>query len=156
MSDQKLKSSLELVWWIVTAVIVVGVLFPIYRVTDTYPFLLSNVVFIVVAVTATRYIFLLRHTWLARLEKAKLLIMLLTIPLLAYLVSELNYLQTYLDENTFEGFLPALSNVNILSITKYIRTEMLFFGTAAVISVVVLFFRLVRSIWLVRNRPGRV
>lgn len=156
MRRNQLLGGLELLWWLITAIIVGGVLYPIYRVAPDYPFWVSNVVFIVVAVTATRYIFLLRHTWLAYREKAKLLVMLLTLPLLAYLINEINFLQTYLDENTFESFLGYLPNDRLLSMTKYIRSEMLFFGTAAVIGIIILFFRLLRSIWLVRNRPGRV
>ena len=156
MRKQQLEGGLELLWWVITLVIIGGVLFPIYRVAPDYPFWGSNIAFIVVAVTTARYIFLLRHTWLAYREKAKLGLMLLTLPLLAYLVNEINYLQTYLDENTFESFLGYLPNNRLLSMTKYIRSEMLFFGTAAIIGSVVLFFRLLRSIWLVRNRPGRV
>ena len=156
MGKQTLLGSLELVWWIVTLVILGGVLYPIYRVAPDYPFWIPNIVFIVVFITAARYIFLLRHTWLARPEKPKLLLMLLALPLFFYLVNEINYLQTYLDENTFEGFLGHLSGKRLLSMTKYIRSEMLFFGVGAIIAIIVLFFRLLRSIWLVRNRPGRV
>ena len=156
MGNQRLVGSLEILWWVVTLVIAGGVLYPIYRAAPDYPFWVANSVFIVVFVTATRYIFLLRHTWLARMQKSKLLIMLLTLPLTAYLINEINFIQTYLDENTFEGFLGHLPNQRLLSLTKYIRSEVLFFGVGAVISIFVLFFRLLRSIWLVRNRVGRV
>ena len=156
MGNQRLVGSLEILWWVVTLVITGGVLYPIYRAAPDYPFWVANIVFIVVFVTATRYIFLLRHTWLARMQKSKLLIMLLTLPLTAYLINEINFIQTYLDENTFEGFLGHLPNRRLLSLTKYIRSEVLFFGVGAVISIFVLFFRLLRSIWLVRNRVGRV
>jgi len=77
MNKNNLSLILEVVWWIFTLLLVVGILFPIYsKANATYPFYTSSILFIVVFVTFTRYIFLLKYTFLAHLEKLKLAIIL--------------------------------------------------------------------------------
>lgn len=147
-----LTLTLELLFWLVTALIVGGVLYPIYRVAPDYPFLLRNVLFIVLAVTTTRYIFLLKHTWLAYLTWIKVFFIFAAIPLIFFLIDGINDFQTYLDENTFDSFLGHLKLERRETMTRYIRSEMIFFGTAAVIGTAAFALRMVLSLWRNRNR----
>jgi len=149
------KAQLELYFWILTAVVATGVLLPILTRLPDYPFFFANIVYIVVAITMTRYLFLLRHTFLARQQTLKVVLFFLFIPLVFYLVQELNYFQTFLDEEGPEAIVGRLPFDQRESMLTYIRSEMILFGVASVISTVVLGFRLLLSVWLLRNR-GKV
>ena len=147
-----LSWQLEILWWLVSLIIIAGVLFPILRVVPEYPFLWINVLFILTFITCSRYLFLLRHTFLAKRQYFKFAFIVLTIPLVFFLVDKINSFQTFLDENGTEAVLGALGYPYSEKMITYVRTEMLFFGVGAVLSTVILAFRLVLSIWRTRNR----
>ena len=66
MQDKsKLAGQLEFVWWLFTAILAAGIVYPILNRIDNYPFLLTNVVHVIIFITFTRYIFLLQYTFLA-------------------------------------------------------------------------------------------
>jgi len=148
----KSKWSLELLWWVFTALIVLAVLFPIYNKIPDYPFWTSNVAFIVAFVTFTRYIFLLQYTFLAKRQVLKIVFVFLCIPAVFYLIQLLNGFQTFLDEEGIEAVTGNLPTSTQLSMVQYIRSEMLLFGVGSVISGVIFPFRLIASVWLYRNR----
>ena len=150
--EGKLQFTLEMTFWLVTALVTAGVLYPIYRVAPDYPFWTYNIAFILVFITATRYAFLVKHTWLAFRIPPKLLLMVLCIPGTFLLIEGINYFQTWLDENTFDSFLGHLSLERQETMTRYIRSQMIFFGTAAIIGTVTLFLRMLLSIWRNKNR----
>ena len=151
--QKSLFIKLELVWWLLTIIIAIGILYPIYsKIGDTYPFYAANLLFIITFITFTRLIFLLKHSFLANWEKIKIGLILVTPILLFYLVNELNYFQTFLDEKGVENFLAKMSIPNQESMRKYITAEMLLFGVGSLIAAVVLPFRLLISIWRARNR----
>src|SRR5690606_24809225 len=135
-----------------TLILVAGVLYPILSKTDDYPFLAVNIVFIVVFVTFTRYIFLLKHTFLAKQQLLKIGIVLISIPVIFMLIHQINIFQTFLDENGIEGLAGDLPFGQREKVAKFIRAEMLFFGVGSVISSILLPIRLVVSVWRTRNR----
>ncbi len=149
------KAQLELYFWLFTAVLAAGVLLPILTRLPDYPFLFVNIIYIIVAVTMTRYIFLLEHTFLAYRQRLKVVVFFLFIPLVFYLIQELNYFQTFLDEEGQEAIVGRLPFDQRGSMLTYIRSEIILFGVAAVISTIVLGFRLLISVWRLRNR-GKV
>ena len=150
---QSLFVKLELVWWVLTLIVVLGVLFPIYnKVGANYPFYFSNILFIIVFITFTRLIFLLKHSFLANWEKIKISIILFSPIFIFFLVNELNYFQTFLDEKGVENFLAQMSIPTRESMRKYLIAEMLFFGVGSLLAAIVLPFRLILSIWRLRNR----
>ncbi len=151
--QQSLFLKLEILWWIITAIIVLGVLYPIYsKVPDNYPFYFANILFIVVFITFTRLIFLLKFSFLANWEKIKIALITITPILLFFLVNELNFFQTFLDEKGVENFLAKMSIPEQETMRKYITAEMLLFGVGSIITAVILPIRLLMSIWRVRNR----
>ena len=93
--NTKLPLRLELFWWLFTAVVAIGVIYPIISSLNNFPFLFLNILYIVTFITVTRYLFLLKHTFLARSQAAKLVIIFLTLPFVFYLVQELNLFQTF-------------------------------------------------------------
>lgn len=150
--DSSLLLKLELIWWVFTLIVIAGVLFPIRNYLSDYPFLYSNIIFIVVFITLTRYTFLLPFTFLAGKQKLKVVLVFLCIPLVFLLVQELNNFQTFLDYNGSEAL---LGNENFgvnSSIISYVYNEMLLFAVGSIISAVVFPFRLLLSVWRGRNR----
>ena len=149
------RVQLELYFWLFTALIVIAVLLPIITRLPDYRFLLTNIIFVVVAVTMTRYLFLLKHTFLAERQRLKVIAFFLFIPLVFYIVQELNYFQTFLDEEAPSAIVGNLSLSNQESMITYIRSQIILFGVASIISTVALGFRLLISVWRLRNR-GKV
>lgn len=151
----KLRWGVELLWWIATAVVVAAVLLPILTSVTDYPFLTANIIFVVAFITFTRYIFLLKHTFLAYRQRLKIAAFFLFIPLIFLIIEQINNFQTYLDNY---GFVPMLGHLPLSSfnnLSRYIYNEMLFFGVGAVLAGIILPFRLLISVWRLRNR-GKV
>ena len=148
----RLLIQLEVIWWIVTLVIIGAVLFPIRGVLDQYVFLLSNVIFIVITITLARYIFLLPFTFLAPRQNLKVILVFLCIPLVFFLVQELNNFQTFLDYNGAGAVLGDASLDMSDGIMRYTYNEMLLFAVGSIVSGVVFPFRLLLSVWRGRNR----
>lgn len=147
--DKKLQ--LELIFWLFTIIIGIAVLIPVYNNIPDYPFWVQNIVFIITSITVTRYIFLLKHTFIAKRQLVKVALIFLFIPIIFYLIQGMNYFQTYLDEEGIDalvGHLPYESRDNIF---KYMRSELLLFGTMAVISSILFPLRLILSIWRTHN-----
>lgn len=148
-----LHARLELVWWLITAVVVAAVLFPIYKSNAEYSrFYLPNALFVIVTITLGRYIFQLKHTFLAYRQWLKAVIAVLCIPLFLHLMKELNFFQKIAGDIGLEEMFAHLSLEGQTALSKYVRAEMLFFGTASVITSALMPFRLLISFWRTHNR----
>ncbi len=150
--QQILRNKLEVLWWIVTAIILAGILYPILSKIDDYKFLLPNVVFILVFITFSRYLFQLKHTFLGKRQRLKAVVMLICLPLIGYIIQYIHNFQTYIDENGIGNLLTNLPIDQQNSLGDYIKAEYIFFGVGALISIIVLFFRMIISIWRFRNK----
>jgi hypothetical protein len=142
-----LLARLEIIWWLITLVIATVILMPILYQLPDYQFFWSNLAFILVFITFTRYIFLLRYSFLANWSYVKVAIIFACFIAIFLLVQEINFFQTFLDENGMEPIVESLPKGDQLNMMNYIRSEMLLFGVGSVISCVVLPLRLVVSIW---------
>lgn len=129
------------------------VLLPIYSTIPDFPFYLPNFIYVVVAVTLTRYLFLLRVTWLRDRLIAQAAVAFLLIPLIFYMVQEFNAFIIYFDERgpdvLVRGLEPDLGG----TMDNYMHAEYRFFGVWAVVASIVMPFRLVYNAW-VRYRSG--
>ena len=150
--DPRQKFLVELIWWTVTTLLVLLILFPINSATEKYPFYLINAIFIIVFITTSRYIFFLKYTFLAWRQYLKIILAFLSIILVFNLVNNLNYFITFIDENSYSPFLGHLSDADQIKMETYIRTEMLLFGVGSIVSSAIFPFRMVLSVWRVRNR----
>lgn len=149
---QSLKLVLEILWWVLTAVIAWAVLAPIHKAMYVWPFEGWNIFFIVLLITFTRYIFLLEHTFLARLQEVKVGLILLMFPLTFKLIEGLNTFMVYIEEKTWDPLTGHLPLADKTAIESYIWAEMLFFGVGSFIAAPVFAGRLMLSVWRVRNR----
>jgi len=150
--EQSLHFRLEIIWWFFTIILATGVIYPVISRVENYPFLVINIIFVIVFVTFTRYIFLLKHTFLAKQQILKTGLVLISIPIIFILIYQINLFQTFLDEKGIEGLVGDLPFGKRENIAKYIRAEMLFFGVGSVISAIILTIRLVVSVWRLKNR----
>ena len=146
------KAQLELYFWIFTVIATAAVLLPILTSVPGYPFTLINVVYVVVAITMTRYLFLLKHTFLAKQQTLKVVVVFLCIPLIFYLIQSINFFQPFLDEEGPEAIIGELVHTARKNLITYIRSELLLFGVMSIISTVLLPFRLILSVWRTRNK----
>ncbi len=153
--DTTLTIRLELIWWLFTAILIAAILLPIYSHIDHYPFWMTNVLFVAVFITLTRYVFLLKHTFLAKRQILKIALIFLSIPVIFYLINQINYFQTFLDEEGVESFIHGLPLHRRNGLATFIRAEMLLFGVGSVIIAIIFPFRMLLSVWLLRNR-GKV
>ena len=153
--DTSKLRQLESLWWALTLFMVVLILTPIYLTVDNFPFYILNSIYIVTFITVTRYIFLLKYTFVARREIWKIIFVFLMIPAIFLLVQELNLFQTFLDENGMEAMVGEILPLSRrTAINKYIYNEIMLFGIGSIISCTVLPFRLLISVWRGRNGEG--
>lgn len=149
---QALTLWLELIWWVITAIVVWTILYPVYKAMHVWPYEGWNIAFVVVSITLTRYIFLLRHTFLAWQQEVKVGLLLLMFPLTFIMVDALNDFMVYIEENTWDGLTGHLPPPDKRAIEDYMWTEMLFFGVGSCIAPPVFAARLFISVWRTRNR----
>lgn len=143
---------LELIWWLVTAIVVFAVLYPVSKAMHVWPFRGWNILFVVVLLTLTRYIFLLKHTFLAKQQVLKVVFMLLMFPLTFILILGLNRFMVFIEEYTWDPLTGHLPSGDKKSIESYLWAQMIFFGAGSIISAPVFAVRLFMSVWRTRNR----
>lgn len=146
------KIQLELIWWTITALVIVLVMFPIWSEVGTdFRYHNSNIMAVFIFMVYTRLLFTLRHTFIAKNSLMKIIFVLLSIPLFIYFMNSINEFQTFVDENGDTALLYKYSD-GVANLTKYIRYEYLFFAVAAIITVAMIPFRMIISLWRTRNR----
>ena len=146
-AQRKLSIQMELLFWLITLIVVFGFIYPFHRFTPDFMFTPMIIVFIAAFITFTRYIFLLKFTFLAYRKWWKAGMIILMIPLVFHLISQLNTFQTYVDEEGLDQFFRGLPLVQRIDLTKYIRAITVFFGTGSIIASIMLALRLIISIW---------
>ncbi len=155
-NQSKAKLNLELLWWALTAVVVFAVIFPLKSQVPGYGFTFQNTLFIVVFITVTRYLFLLQHTFLARIQWLKIALTFVCIPLIFKMVEYITGFQTFMDYMTDVEKRTYFGNKSLdaeLQWETFLKTEMLLFGVGAVIAAVLFPFRMIISVW--RQWNGR-
>ncbi len=143
---------LEMIWLLATILILGAVLYPIYSSEAEYPFWLLNTVFVIVFLIFIRYIFLLKHSFLAYGQAAKAAIFILCFPLFFYLFNEMAEFQLYLNEVGLEAMFQHLPMNSQDSMVRYVQSEMLFFGTGSIIVCIIMPVRMMISFWRTHNR----
>jgi len=147
------KLLLELIWWIATIIIVVLFILPIYNtVGDKYVFYIQNIFFIVLFITFTRYIFLLKYTFLANNKKLKVALVFIPIILFFYAIDSLFDFQDYIDRQEHIEMLNHLTPDRAMEISKYIKYQFLFFGTGGMMVIFMLPIKMIVSVWKQINR----
>lgn len=142
---------LEILWWILTSLATALVVLPIAIYTKTYPFWMSNVLFIFTFLTFTRYLFLLPVTFFAHMQVFKIVLMFLCIPIFVFSIRELNNFQIFVDYNDTEDLIGLLPYKTMSAMREYVYNEFLLFGVGSLVATAILPFRLIISVWRSRN-----
>lgn len=156
------KLFMELIWWMLTALVVWMVTQPLWFNFVKHHFTYELIIFIVVFITYTRYLFLLKYTFLAKLQVIKFLLIFASLPLAFYLLQLFFNYQDFLERQN-EGmvefqsyFREGISFNEHYDTLNYLTKVYSFFGLSAIIAVIVSPFRLLVSYWRVYNKTGRV
>ncbi len=146
------RLQLELIWWLITAVIVVMVLLPILRSFPTFPYLFANGLYVVAFVTFVRYTFLLRYTFLAQAQYLKIAFVALSAMVALLLILTMNDFQRWLTENEPDKILAAVPLLRREALLSYLHNEYIFFAVGSALAAVALAVRLSVSIWRGHNQ----
>lgn len=151
----KLIVKMELLWIVFTVILIAAIMYPIYTSFPVYQFKVMNIIFIAAFITFARYIFLLPYAFWSRWQYVKIAMIFIAIPILTYLVNGLENFQKFLDEvdtNIWMADVPEAEHADLMT---YIRNEMTFFGVGSIVSVGILPFRMILSVWRQKNK-GKV
>lgn len=152
MSPFKYKLTFEIVTVVGAAIIAMLLILPIYMVNPNYPFFKSHFIFIFLFLNFAKYIFFLRFSLFSHYNPVKLVFIFLTIPLAVLLTDEFSMFQDYSDTVGLQELVKSMNGNDQNGMMAFIRNQMLFFGAGSVVTTVLLAFRLIISIWRVRNR----
>ncbi len=147
----KNKLLFELIWWLITAIVVGLVMLPIFKNFPSFPFLIANIVYVAVFVTATRYTFLLKYTFLGRAQIVKVAFVLLCIALVSLLLYKMQDFQVWAATEDPTRLLYKVKESKRDALFSYIKAEYMFFAIGSIIAQIFLTFRLLGSIWNVKN-----
>jgi len=149
----KSKIGFEVLWWIITVVLIGLVLLPIYNmIGDNYPFYLENILIIIISVTFSRFIFFLQHHWVANSKWFKIFFIFIPIPIFFFLIDVFYDFQTFSDQKSIYSIMNNLTASDQTNLGKYIRTEMLLFWAMAFLCTAYLPIRMIKSLYRKINK----
>lgn len=151
----KYTLALELLTLFLSVILAFLVMLPLTNSEVDYPFFTENTVFIFTFVLTTRYLFFLKYSFLAKQQAFKVGLFFIFIPFIFYLISSLHGFRTFLDE---EGMYAPMQNLPAEKgqrLGDYMYYEMVFFGSGSVVASIIFPFRLIFSVWTLKNR-GKV
>jgi len=144
--NQKIK--FEFLWIIITFVIIVIFLLPIYlEIGDAYPFYIQNSLVIFIAITFGRYLFLLKYHWITYSKWFKLFLVFFPIGVFMFLIDSFHEFQRFFDEQGIRSIMPGVSLERQNHLAFFIRSEMILFWSTAFLSNLLLPFKMTRSIY---------
>ncbi|AFC24521.1 hypothetical protein [Saprospira grandis] len=156
----QLKLKLELIFWALTLLLVGLLTYPLFSIMQDWSFVYANALFIVIFVTYTRHLFLLKYSFLAYAQWAKFVLIFASIPLIFKLIEYTFNFQDFMESEGLPSFTPYFyPEVGIKQqqqLLDYMKGEYLFFGVASIIAAILLPFRLLISYWRVYNKQGTV
>ena len=143
----------ELFWWAFTLVLAGLILLPIYTQTPNFLYFVANAVYIIVAVTLTRYLFFLKISWLRDHLLVQGILSILLIPLIFWMVQYFNSFIRFFDNNGPDVLVKNLSKDTAGIMKGYLQAEYRFFGVWAIMAALFTPLRLLYNVW-VRYRAG--
>lgn len=151
----KWKWTLELLWWLFTAIIITLVMLPIYFNVPAFPFWKENTLMIILFITFSRYFFLLPLTFIARMKWIKVAIIAVTVLFVGIMSTTISDIRNFMDEQGLQTLVDHLHVTRQTSMMRYIKNELVFFGVGSIITGILLAMRMIVSLWRMRN-SGRV
>jgi len=151
----KYTLALELLTLFFSIILAFLVLLPLTNKEVDYPFFTENTVFIFTFILVTRYLFFLKYSFLAKQQALKVGLFFIFIPFIFDLIGSFHGFRTFLDE---EGMYAPMRNLpadKALWLGNYMYYEMVLFGSGSIVACIIFPFRLIFSVWTLKNR-GKV
>ena len=142
----------ELVWWLATAIVCGMVYLRVSTAFPTYPFLFENMVFIVVFITLTRWIFLLPLSLISLSRNLMIVAIFAAIPLFLYILGVHRSFKTNWDDGTLIQYVAKGDYDELKGIANFFKSEMIFFSVGSLVALFVFPFRMVKGVWQKYNR----
>lgn len=146
-------AAFELLWWAFTLVLAALVLLPLYTKVPSFPFFVPNFIYVVAAITLTRYLFLLKISWLRDKLFLQAGISLALLPFIFWMVQYFNAFIIYFDEQGPDILVRSLDEEWRKIMDGYMHAEYRFFGVWAIVAAIIMPFRLLYNAWI-RYRAG--
>ncbi|MEO6190867.1 MAG: hypothetical protein ABIO44_11380 [Saprospiraceae bacterium] len=137
----------EIIWWVLTGILAMLILYPIYYFKIDYPFYKNNIIFIFGFFIFLRWVLLWHLTPYARYQWLKLIIIFTNIPLIFYLSYEFSDFKNYIDEVGLQDLVEKLKDTEQFAMSRYIRSEMIFFSICCLITGFLVPPKLIWNIW---------
>lgn len=151
----KNKIIAEILWWLFTIIILLIVLFPIWDHKIPFPFYPQNALLIILFITFSRYTLFLPISIIAKTKWLKVIIIGMTVLFTWVVSTSVSDFRNFMDEQGLQTLVEHLHVTKQTSLMRYMKNEMIFFGTGSVISCVLLAMRMIVSLWRMRN-TGKV
>lgn len=138
---------LELILWVITALIVLMVLMPVWTMHLKYPIIVENIFGIVLAFQVTRLLFL--HPYVPYMKSVRSKVGVLLFGLLV-LVFALRYFSGVVYFIKDVGFYPMFSGMEaeaVWALERYMKSQLILSYTAALLGLILLPIVLIRVIW---------
>ncbi len=148
------KLQLELIWWLVTGIVVVAVMLPIWQTMPNFPFFSTNIVYILAMLTFARYAFGLEYTFLSHAMKVKMVFLLFSLLILGLFIGPLNDFQRWWDEGDHDTIFQTIPFAKRDGLSSYIKSEFSFFAIGGFLACLWFTTRLFRSVWRQWNNEG--
>ncbi|MBK9720653.1 MAG: hypothetical protein IPO78_03425 [Saprospiraceae bacterium] len=142
----------EGIWIVSSFAFAFIILLPIQIYNIKFPFITTNIAFIVGFSLFCRWIFLWKFTPYAWSKILKLVLIFIFIPLTFVGINKFYDFRIYLDEIGLQELVPHLGVSEQTSMILYMRNEMIFFGTSFIITASIIPFIMIWSIWKQYNR----
>ena len=156
------KLMMEIIWWLITVTIVFMVAQPLWGSFAKYSFVYELIMFGIIFITYTRYLFFMKYTFLAEAQVVKFILIFVSLPFAFYLIQVFFNYQDFLEKQNEgmlefqEYFIKGISFQEHTDILTYMSKVYSFLGMSAIIAVIISPFRLLVSYWRVYNKTGRV
>jgi hypothetical protein len=147
MKEIKLYLLVELLWWAVTGVVVLAVMWPIWSAGVIWLFQTPNIFFIVTLITFGRHIFALNSSLIGKKQILKAFILIALVPIVFAFISHLNEFMVYVEEHMWDQMTGHLEISTKRKIESYLYNEMLFFSVGSILASFGLAARLIMSLW---------
>lgn len=149
----KWKWVAEILFLLLSIALAVLVMRPIHDYYgDHFHYYVSNYAFIVLFLTYSRYLFLLKYTPFSHNMWIKLILVFASIPLMLWLVDDTYDFRRMLEEEGLEPMVQSKVLDTRMNLAKYAKYEYLFFSSSAIITIILIPFRMMISIWRVKNK----
>lgn len=137
----------ELLWWIITVITSILVLWPLSVYEVPFPFMWYNLLYIIVGLTWCRYLVFFDSHPLAFSRIFKVVLIFL-VPIIYFPLLE--GIHSFLEFNDREGLQSILTHLPLKKQTwliRYIRTEYLFFSFMSFLGSLLLIIKMIKAFW---------